>query len=646
VSGGSRSKARAGAPRERAALSIVLVHGVGHRKAGDTLQAWIVGLREGLEVSLPSPWSVSACSPPRQDGVVRLTVADGQGREREIVVREAHWASTYVLPRRRVVAAWLVMAAPLLLYLTLGVDGRDRQGSIVGIAARFFLRLFVGAVLLRAVVSFLGAPLAGLAAVGLLVALFASRQRNMVGHVRAAALEKSEREAVIGHIHAAIAAAQSEARKVMVIAHSQGGFLAYRALESQRVASLVGVGSGLVPIGLLEQCLHVRVAAVLWLTAAASTLGLVWVASSVAISSPAEAKPGIFMFVAGGAATLDGRVPTAPNDLPGLTDFLPHAVFGAAFWLSAACLVALLLAARRFGLPEFAGPGECRARRWTEVSTAQDSVGRLAPLLLPDRVGRHRVVVAGNPLLDHVGYFRRAALVPRLIGTEITELLGLKPAGRWPLRIQELAVRAERRHRARLALVLGAAGLLLLPGALAGQTIGGALAPFVAQLALVVLVAAVAVAFGDRRDVRRASKAPLPATDDPPGDAASRPWAATGLLLVAQANASCAAVLAARTSPPAAGLHPLIALASVVAAAYCWAGYRARRQWMVPLVVVAPIFVAAHYSSLESLVPAEVAVRSATVIALSAVGLWIGVRSSFKRAWRARDGLRRRVRRA
>src|ERR1044072_3978106 len=114
-----------------------------------------------------------------------------------------------------------------------------------------------------------GNPLIGVALVAGIVIYLGSRF-NVVGHVVVAATDSAELHKIHDRVEEALGWARAHAKRVVVVAHSQGGYLAHDVLSNaaapqRHTVELVGVGSGLKPSWLLRQLHRRRVLAAAWI---------------------------------------------------------------------------------------------------------------------------------------------------------------------------------------------------------------------------------------------------------------------------------------------------------------------------------------------------------------------------------------------
>ncbi|WP_097275669.1 hypothetical protein [Streptomyces sp. TLI_55] len=123
---------------------------------------------------------------------------------------------------------------------------------------------------------------------------------NVADHVIMAAARDQEREKLLDFLEERLRWMQEHCDKIVIIAHSQGGFLAHQLMarnggrNQSKVIRLVGVGSGLKPIRLLQQIRRPLVWAVAWMLPLAS-LCLAWGTSPLFEPSNSEIAAGTLM---------------------------------------------------------------------------------------------------------------------------------------------------------------------------------------------------------------------------------------------------------------------------------------------------------------------------------------------------------------
>ncbi|MGY1844722.1 hypothetical protein ACI79Y_14510 [Modestobacter sp. SYSU DS0875] len=282
----------------------------------------------------------------------------------------------------------------------------------------------------------------GLFLLGLVLVLSIARSRNILGDVQIAASGGQDTEVVLQRIRQALEWVGQRADEVVVIGHSQGGYLAHLALSrtparrpSRRggvrpagtVKRLIGVGSGLKPIWIIQRFDRPSLVAAAWLTLLSTVLaGLAF-------------APGIRATLAFASATLTDMA-RAGADLAAPADELERRtgaeLLASMSFETSKYLWDTMLPWHEVGFPAFAllvGGGLLLSflsrrlvsgtdlahelaslatrplqGRWLELSSPHDMVGRLLFPSLPH--AQERLVPAlGNPLLDHISYFHHGS---------------------------------------------------------------------------------------------------------------------------------------------------------------------------------------------------------------------------------------------
>jgi hypothetical protein len=262
-------------------------------------------------------------------------------------------------------------------------------------------------------------------AVALLIIVFLYTiilRTNLVGDVRLAAANEEAVKEITRSINEAIDQAFSMASKVIVVGHSQGGYLSLRAIGDRGSAAgrgleFIGVGSGLKPIWLLHKfgrksflfgtSLLVGFGMVL-LSLMPILVGLVqWESAWFQVWLPSAVKSLIVAPDMSGVHPVVGDwrlfMPISLSDpFAPVPDLRQAGLFAVG--------VTILLVIRWRALPHLRRLREVALtrpdvlRRWIEISSSVDSVGRLAfPRLSGAEI--YESAGVGNPLLDHVSYF-------------------------------------------------------------------------------------------------------------------------------------------------------------------------------------------------------------------------------------------------
>jgi hypothetical protein len=251
------------------------------------------------------------------------------------------------------------------------------------------------------------------------------RKSNLIGDVRMAATDDAEVAKIIGEINQSIDSALAVADRVVIVGHSQGGYLSYHALREREPTAkgknihLIGVGSGLKPIWVLKHFTNGWTILRTWLL----ILGYFFILVSllpVFLGVLAFEKPNLITWSSKAALSLSditSRSPFRPASPDWGVDPQSLLVFAPDYKqviLFAVGLALVLLGRRKavFLAQPDVDPLQrpTAVRRWTEITSSIDSVGRLAyPHLFDAEVWDNPSY--GNPLLDHISYFRRSSPV-------------------------------------------------------------------------------------------------------------------------------------------------------------------------------------------------------------------------------------------
>ncbi len=333
-------------------VGVLIVHGIGTQKEGSELRQWVdsvLGYLDAFPAAADGPDARILQAGP-EDKLVRLHTPPLGGttahHRQRWLIGEAWWADAFDVPDRAEVSKWLVGVSSWFLYLFvvrlwrrfhvdpvhiltgLFVAGSVfmifRQAADHGIGAEFWVAaavalvvvvvttvrkgrrlggLVVGATLL------IGYPLAALVTagalllwlVGLLPGKISEKARatqlglaQSVGDVYALIASRRREQAMFDAITAEakrLADAKGmEGKPLVLLAHSQGAALTYRALNTDsglagvlagRKVTLITYGAAIVPVHLLEQRLSGRRPGLQRLQAAGGFVGLLLFAFSL-----------------------------------------------------------------------------------------------------------------------------------------------------------------------------------------------------------------------------------------------------------------------------------------------------------------------------------------------------------------------------
>ena len=327
-------------------VGVLVVHGIGTQSEGAELRQWVAAVVDYLEALPPAAGSTSTekiLQPAADDKLVRLHTPPLGGtatsaRQRWLV-GEAFWADAFDLPDRKEVSRWIMGVSSWFLYLFVVRLWRrfqvDARHVLAGLAfassilvllrsvardgAPAWLWLVVALTLAGVVLAgarrgkrlggfvvaatvLIGYPLAAFAAtatvslwlIGLLPGKIGEKARatqlrlsRSVGDVYSLIASPRRQQAMFDAIAAAASrlatAPHLEGRPIVLVAHSQGAALTYRALNRSsglgealagRAVTIVTYGAGIVPIQVLEHRLRGRRPGWQWLQGLAGLVGL------------------------------------------------------------------------------------------------------------------------------------------------------------------------------------------------------------------------------------------------------------------------------------------------------------------------------------------------------------------------------------
>jgi hypothetical protein len=431
-------------PGRQHSVAVVVVHGIGNQKASGPLEDVAGSVEQVLQRQAPQRVRVTrrpgtGTVPPHVEFQYEGRVAKRRVRQR-VVVLEAFWADVESRPRRLQTLIWLVKSMPLMLLIAVAPDRRDLQKPSF---TRLFYRLtFPVLVLLSLFQSSI--RLLTLLLLVVVAASTAYRPTNLLGDVQIAATRDEEVLRILGVIDSAIDAAHSMASRVIVVGHSQGGFLSHQALElraqtrgaTERI-EFIGIGSGLKPISLLKNFggrRSIAGASALLLGALLITVSVVPFLLGVLLGQEGFlrwARSANKQLIDDGAAESRPVGGWHPGSWSHPAALLPD--WGQAFaLLLGIALCSFVGATARRHVRSLGQDLRCprNVSRWTEITSSADTVGRLAwPRLADARVWNCPSL--GQPLLDHISYYRRSSpvawylasmLFPALLGGTVPVL--------------------------------------------------------------------------------------------------------------------------------------------------------------------------------------------------------------------------------
>lgn len=263
---------------------ILVIHGVGNQKEGETLREFGGSLRDrvlrypgsklvhGADEEILSD-SKDEENIPEPKKEIKISLGN-HSKYDNLYIHEVHWAKDYRKELKNK-SLW-VLSRIHLIALLLFFDVRDKKfiknpssdKTALGVAFRFYARFLILLALVAFIVGvfirlftiniFLGLGIVVI--VSLILILFIEKSKcNLSNDVRiAASLEHSEREEILKKIDEGVRDFPSSVQDITIVAHSQGGYLTHQYLTSKNynppkeIKNFVGVGSGLGAIHIIS----------------------------------------------------------------------------------------------------------------------------------------------------------------------------------------------------------------------------------------------------------------------------------------------------------------------------------------------------------------------------------------------------------
>jgi hypothetical protein len=454
-------------------LGILLVHGIGAQKRGDTLLQFGEPMAESLndwldegavKVRRTQLLQPSAAEPANS----QLTVTRN-GTTKTVLVAESWWANTFGPPAWWPFAKWLLWSAPFVI-----LRATDHRVSMIATHNKLdrdserllrrsfweFTRVLKNA--LSVVIALVAAI--GVLALGVLAVIprvrtsFLAAQRLLVGYVGDCYLlliSRGRGDAMVSQVERDLQwlEHENELGAVAVIAHSQGAEVVRRMLERREdeppVDLLITLGSGIAKLRAVQN-LHGQA----W--RALRAYGYRLAAAALTLAGPALAVAG----VAGWWIAVGAVVASAPFAAP-------------------------LISAGRRRLKDIVCEDELPAdrlrpvvgkvNRWRDFFATSDPVpedalpfDELSPPTFPE-ASSTQIANRRSPLLDHTSYWQNAESFRAPVIAELARLVGWRPAKPTRRLIEEAHQRRLRTSKrlvaVRYVVASLAALIVLLPGA-------------------------------------------------------------------------------------------------------------------------------------------------------------------------------------
>lgn len=446
---------RSGPKRNTFDASVLLVHGIGNQTPGGLLDWTPLIIDEIKKAANAGGWRYQ-----KVDSDSRITIClTKESSCRKISFQECIWSDSFTRPTAQSMFWWALFRLPMLPLLLLTPDSEDlerlkkidHKTNVDGPLIRFAVRLLllIGTVaLLMALIGHIflifrhiEMTLSILIAAVTTVSVWMFRKKlealhrhyNLIGHVRVAASQAvGKNSEIASRVNEAVSQICSTSNRVTILAHSQGGFLAYDQLSKSqqrcKVSRLIGVGSGLRPITTLAACENKRKILGIWLIFFLNLLSILLLLCVISKFSPLfksllELFKNFTPYILACIMPSDSSARILFSDLlsayPGAWDVM---CILAALVLSAIfSVMSVIVASKTFTLKV----DDIAGLEWLEITTPHDVVGRVPFPKLPDRVPNLLVGAEGNPLFDHFNYFSRDMLTPKIVGACLIKDVGL-----------------------------------------------------------------------------------------------------------------------------------------------------------------------------------------------------------------------------
>lgn len=443
----SRSKGKKAVDTEKPDHGILLIHGIGNRKKGSTLR------KQGKVIAREIANIASSDDSQRSEYTIKIT--DDEYTEytidcgsaspyRKIYIRESHWADNNTFKRaskRKIL--WFLTRIPLILIFFF-YDWRDlsNENSWSKIF-RILIRITIGLSLLsipiltiryifRGEYSNTSILIVYLILLVLIIITFIAIIK-LFNYIRIAVEGKNELLDIEEGIRKDISLFPKTVKSISIVAHSQGGYLAYKLLENnsseaKKVHRLFCVGSGIIPITILKEASMKRLICG-WLLflifISMVTYGILFLGDSSVhllyqlVKSFAVNLNPIYIFL-----RLTGNL--AANN-PGDINFINWTDIDKFILFLVILLVAyaVIYIYSKIILKITISPLDIKV--WEEYSSVHDIVGRLSPLYFLNKNSNDSkkypnvrpVGIPGNPLTVHLNYFKDYSSVPYVISEYI-----------------------------------------------------------------------------------------------------------------------------------------------------------------------------------------------------------------------------------
>ena len=426
---------------------ILLIHGIGNRKRGSTLRkqgkviAGEIAKIASFDDSRRSEYTLKITD----DEYTEYTIDCGSiSPYRKIYIRESHWADNNTFKRaskRKIL--WFLTRIPLILIFFF-YDRRDLSSkNTLSKIFRILIRITIGLSLLsipiltiryifRGEYSNTSILIVYLILLVLIILAFIAII-ELFNYIRIAVEGKKELLDIEEGIRKDISLFPKTVKNISIVAHSQGGYLAYKLLENnspeaKKVHGLFCVGSGIIPITILKEASMKRIIYswfLFLLFISLVILGTLFLGDSsiylfyqlikiiIVDLNPIQ----MFLGVLGDQSmNASGAI-----NFIGWVDIIKFSLFLAILMLAHTVIYIF----SKIILKITINPLDIKV--WEEYSSVHDIVGRLSPLYFLHKNSNDSkkypsirpVGIPGNPLTVHLNYFKNYSSVPYVISKYI-----------------------------------------------------------------------------------------------------------------------------------------------------------------------------------------------------------------------------------
>lgn len=452
----------------------LVIHGVGNQKEYETLRKYGGALRDKLLQYEGNHLEYGSDEEIKYGTKKSIKINLGEkSKYNNLYIRETHWAQDYSTSLKNKFL-WVVLRIHLISIL-LFFDNRDkiifnREAGFFGFFRelgtffRFFARflIFVASMLAICLIGSLLARLPyilfkislpyeffGILILVLAVVLFfvyINGEYSLANDVRIAAANEVKTKDILDKIENSIKKFPSSVKSVTIIAHSQGGYLAYKYLSSpnykykKKVKAFKGIGSGLGAINLihnLEKGGNLISSWILFIIGFLSVINILLTIKDIFY----------FLFlVVNSCFSLLGYYITKLefSDRIFNAEILIYSIEYnidfknvLLFILSFISIAALYKSMKYKDIDNISF-----SIKWEEYSSVRDIVGRVNPILIQkNQIHYNEVGIPGNPLSVHTSYFENFSTIPSVLVAEIHGESDLKKANNLQFSLNKITLR-------------------------------------------------------------------------------------------------------------------------------------------------------------------------------------------------------------